>query len=39
MKGSDERKFSSKPKELMIMFIQGVNLVGPIIRFYEYMMT
>ena len=27
MKVCDERKFSSKPKDLMIMFIQGVNLL------------
>ena len=26
MKGYDERKFSSNPKDLMIMFIQRVNL-------------
>ena len=26
-KGYDERKFSSNTKELMIMFIQGVNLL------------
>ena len=31
--GCDERKFSCKPKELMIMFIRGVNPLWPMISF------
>ena len=33
MKGCDENKFSSKPKELMILYIQRVNILCPMISF------
>ena len=31
--GFDECKFSSKPKDLMIIFIRGVNIIWPRISF------
>ena len=34
-KGYNERKFSSYHKELMIIFIQGVNLLLPMISYDE----
>ena len=34
MKGYDERKFSYNHNEIMIMFIQGVNLLWPMISLW-----
>ena len=33
MTGYDERKFSCNHKDLMIMFIQGVNILLPMISY------